>query len=92
MQIITFKGRSVDDLTREFCEQMANMSAEEARAALATSGTYMNLLGRAIRTWYRSKDNAPEPLVGVGCITFADQRLQTFMRRMDSVVSRSSVQ
>lgn len=89
MAHIISTAKSNGELILEFCNVTADMSMDSVRAGIESSGTYLNLLMRQIRVWRRSYDNCPDPLVGVGCVTFADHRLQVYQRRINRLIERT---
>lgn len=75
-------------LARRIATALDGKTPEQIKAEMEINGSRLNLLSRQLKVYHKAVENAPEPLVGVGCITFADQRVAVFNRRVGRLVMR----
>lgn len=60
-------------------------AAAEYANELSTSGSVVDMAKRKIRVYYGARERSKAfGLVGVGCTTFAENRVAEFMRRVSS--------
>lgn len=70
------------DLVTEFMDATENMTTDEVKAKFADKSSDIYRYGRLFRRYHRAYKAAENfGYVGVGCITFAEERLAIFRRR-----------
>jgi hypothetical protein len=74
------------EITKQIVETVVPMDIDDIRREAETSGTYLNILVRAYNVGRRAERRAPVGLVGVGVISFVDQRVCRFLERAEAIV------
>ena len=70
------------DLSLAMAREIQNMKPADIRQEAVTSGTRINKFGRAVQVYNRAQQTSKKyGLIGVGSISFANNRLATFCRR-----------
>jgi len=78
------------DLIDALNANIRGMSPDDCKALAEVSGTRLNLIVRRIRRYNDAQANAPRfGLIGVGAISFAENRVATFNRRARRVIDAS---
>ena len=80
------KLASCKDVVRCLAGELRGMTADQVRAEMARRDSRVYVLSRMVRRYYAALDAAPRfGLIGVGAITFAQNRLRAFIKRADIV-------
>jgi len=80
------KLTSCEDVVRCFVDETRGMTADQARAEMARRDSRIFTLSRMARRYHAALHAAPRfGLIGVGAITFAQNRLRVFIKRADIV-------
>lgn len=66
---------------------LVEIDAAEIHATKDVSGSRVNIILRKIRRYHQAQNAAPKfGLIGVGIISFADNRLAEFSKRIEPIV------
>jgi len=77
---------SIKDVIRLVSAETRGMTADQVRAEMARRGSRLFVLSRMYHRYNAAFDAAPRfGLIGVGAITFAQNRLRAFIKRADIV-------
>lgn len=80
------KLASCKDVVRCLAGELRGMTADQVRAEMARRGSRLFVLSRMYHRYNAAFDAAPRfGLIGVGAITFAQNRLRTFINRADII-------
>lgn len=78
--------RTHDDIVKALSDELENYplgNNEKLKVDAQTKGTKINTICRFLKIYNRAEDTAEKfGFIGVGCITFAQLRLQTAQRRL----------
>jgi hypothetical protein len=74
--------RNLTDICTALAVQWTDETPATIKARMADKADPLAYLARLVRVYHRAERRAPAlGLVGVGCISFAEARLQLFQRR-----------
>lgn len=77
---------SIKDVIRLVSAETRGMTTAQVHAEMARRDSRVYTLSRMVRRYYAAIDAAPRfGLIGVGAITFAQNRLRAFIKRADIV-------
>lgn len=87
----TIEFATFDDIAAAMHKAIDGMPAEEIARLAKLSGSRLNLISRAFSHYGKSKDAAGNfGLIGVGTISFAQSRLETFCRRINARMAKAA--